>query len=180
MILSTIVEKFETFAKLFAEIAAGLFFLWKLLTGWLIINLSVSVEASRQRDSNVQPSSSEIRDFLNIKLKLSKGNTDTLMLREVELRLWECENGKPSSLLSTIPIGEIEKLPLPGAGRQQTGNHGNAQKLTLSPGESVEYGRTAIVPADRIILVEAIVTGYRTFWQPGFEWRCSTSSSPMK
>lgn len=60
------IEKIELWLKVAGILAAALFFLWKLFTGWLIINLQVSLDLKRQRYD-------ERNDILAIHLNLKKG-----------------------------------------------------------------------------------------------------------
>lgn len=66
--------------------ATEVFFLWKLWTGWLVINLRVELKTARmsRRDKS---------DLLAVTVILDKGATDTLRVTSVALRAVPVLNG---------------------------------------------------------------------------------------
>ena len=74
--MESVLKNTETVLTIIALTSAAGFFIWKLIAGWLILNLEVFIELQRQRKS-------DDNDFLAIKLKLQKGNTDALWLEDI-------------------------------------------------------------------------------------------------
>ncbi|HEX5687381.1 MAG TPA: hypothetical protein VFY73_25475 [Ideonella sp.] len=72
-------NEFETFLKIVALLAGAAFFGWKIFTGWLIINLKMSVCLSRERRDDET-------DFLAIVVTLEKGATDSIWLQHITAR----------------------------------------------------------------------------------------------
>lgn len=163
------IEKIEPWLKVAGILAAALFFLWKLFTGWLIINLQVSLDLKRQRYD-------ERNDILAIQLNLKKGATDTLWIQDISLRVApEDSTFKPI----IIEFPELTQLAVAENKLIWDALSPKAKKLTLSPDESLQFGRAVPVPRDMPALVEVAVFGNRTFWSTGFQWRASGVSLPI-
>ena len=81
--------KIKDLAQVFAWAAAGGYFLFKMITGYFTINLSVSVSAERQRINRN-------RDFLKAVVTIKKGDRGTFRLHDVKLRVKH--NGKVDDL----------------------------------------------------------------------------------
>jgi len=155
--------------KIAALVAGGLFFLWKLCTGWLIINLKLSIKADRV------PKSPNV-DHLSITVIFEKGTTDSVWLQHVTARVKWAGKQNPS------PIGmsdEFRWLRVEGnqvIWDQYETSHG---PIALSPGESTSIARLMEVPAEVPVTVEVAAYGRRTFWPRGFQWRASAVSLPI-
>ncbi len=163
------IAKIETWLKVLGIAAAAGFFLWKLFTGWLIINLQVSLDLQRQRYD-------EKNDILAIQVNLKKGATDTLWIQDVSVRV--TPHGT-ASLPTVIEFSELTQLAVGDKKLNWAASHPEGKKITLSPDESVQLARTALVPKGTSALVEAAVFGDRTFWSQGFQWRASAVSLPV-
>lgn len=70
----------ESIGKITGFFLAACFFIYKLFTGWLIINLEVGIEAERIKYN-------DISDHLAIHIKLSKGSTDSVWLKDIEVKV---------------------------------------------------------------------------------------------
>jgi len=60
------------------------FFMYKLLTGWLIANMTVKIEGTRQPVSGEKG-----KDHLGLKVTLTKGSIDSVWVDRIEIRLKE-------------------------------------------------------------------------------------------
>jgi hypothetical protein len=69
--------------KVIAFGAGFIFFAYKLLTGWLFINLNVSLAFKRE------PADTE-NDHLALEITLAKGNIDSLWLSSIQCRISVC------------------------------------------------------------------------------------------
>lgn len=165
--------------KIAGAVAAALFFSWKLITGWLIINLSVIVSVDRKRVGSIE--------LLKIRVDLEKGSTDTVWLTGCQARVRrveprdliqdpsiKCESKGVNFDLADTRRWQIQKDKIVWD-VPQTGKH-----LTLSPGEKARFEFAGIVEAGETYLVESVVTGYRAFWRwRGFQWRATAVSLPV-
>ena len=93
-------EDFKTLFTIIASASAAFFFIWKILAGWLVVNVQISIETNRQR-------STEVEDLLAIKIVLIKGNTDTLQIKDIKA-IVRTENEK--NILKEFSFPEIHKL----------------------------------------------------------------------
>ena len=150
-------------------LTAAVFFLWKLFTGWLIINLQVSIDLKRQSYDGEN-------DILAVQINLKKGSTDTLWIRDISLRVtpqW------PADKPTVITFAELTQLAIVNKKLDWEAACPEAKNITLSPDESVQFARAILVPRNRPALVEAAVFGDRTFWSKGFQWRASAVALPI-
>ena len=114
--------------RIVAMIAAGVFFAWKLLTGWLFINLRVELKLERiQKD--------DAFDHFAIALLLEKGPTDSVWLKHIEARITSPMDPKEQQIDMT---SETRRL------------HVHAKKLvwdqTESAGRSIVGKRQDLTP----------------------------------
>lgn len=163
------IETIETWLKVVALIAAASFFTWKVWTGWLIINLQVSLDVKRQNYD-------EKNDLLAIQLNLKKGSTDTLWIKDASIRV---TTDGPSNQQKIIPISELTEFAVTDGKIDWNAPNRNGKKITLSPDESTQFATTTVVPRGTVARVEAAIFGNRTFWNEGFQWRASSVSLPV-
>lgn len=158
----------KTLLEITALFLAGTYFVYKLIDGWGLLNLSLELDAHRQlRDDS---------DVVVIGLKLKKGDRGSLELHTVEL-MCVFENQKPKVV--RIPL--IYPLRL----RSNTGLRNDESlvhwdqvdntrpRLHLTPGESTQYSHVFEVPRGAICTVEAIVIGKRPVSTRFGQWRAS-------
>ena len=171
-----IVTGAESILKSLAIIGATGFFLYKLKTGWLIVNMGVSIRTKRRRIDKE-------RDHMALIVALDKGSTDSVYLRDIQFRVCKLVNGVVQECQicpaqGFAPIGEMENgranwLDLPKRG-----------EIAVSPGEKLEYAAYAEVDRNQAYLVEVAVFGHNWFyrlWSRGnnfIQWRASTISLP--
>jgi hypothetical protein len=79
-----IILEIKPYVELFAYLAAGGFFLYKLLTGYLMTNLSVSISCVRQCTNK------NGKDHLIVTVDLSKGDRGSLNLHDAQVKVrWQ-------------------------------------------------------------------------------------------
>lgn len=175
----------EKAVQILALTAALIFFAYKLLAGWLFINLNVKIEPERMNmDANI--------DHLAIKLTLEKGSIDSLWLKDIQLRyseITETNNG-----LKQIPIGKIKPIGMHKTDFSENGNNdisalweGEKQEYyVLSPNENGTFSTYTTVTKGKVILVEVIVLGTRPFYgiqdklRRTIQWRSSIIVLPVQ
>jgi hypothetical protein len=173
-------RKLEDMLKILTFAAGFLFFSYKLLTGWLFINLNVVIEATRQNWEGDM-------DHLSLKVTLSKGNIDSLWLEDVEFRLSELvKNGDtflPKQLELLTPKGikknNVKEGDIDWDGVKST-------YYVLSPNEDAVFSTYTTIKKQSVILVEGIILGTRPFYGIQFrprkpiQWKSSIIVLPEK
>ncbi|MEO6734428.1 MAG: hypothetical protein ABIN01_24620 [Ferruginibacter sp.] len=162
-------EDFKTLFTIIASASAALFFIWKIVAGWLVVNVQISIEVERQSDTKEN-------DLLSFKLIFIKGNTDTLQIKDVKARVRK-EN--ESDIIKGFIFPEIHKLSFDGILINFDSPNADGKNISLSPGESFHVGRFVTIPAGECVIVEAALHGSRTMWGKGFQWRASIASLPV-
>jgi hypothetical protein len=109
---------------------------------------------------------------MTFKIILEKGSIDTLNLREVVVKITP-EGEDPFF----VEFPELRKLRIKER-KLDWDNPFEHLKLTMSPGESLHFGRTKAVAKGVPVSIELGVTGGRKFWD-WFQWRCSVSCPPV-
>ena len=169
------VEQLSDFLQTLGLLAASLFFTYKLFTGWLIINMSISIQTTRQKVSAGD-------DLLVVTVNLNKGSTDTLWLTAVECQVLPI--GKPhprgsmpkrKSLLGKRPRYQTTQSTVHW--HRPRSNRG----LTLSPGEQTSFAGMFTVVPTYAYQVEVVVLGTRPLWWPGSvgQWRAVAVALPV-
>ena len=175
--------KFEisNLLKALAAVLAFNFFMYKLITGWLIINLNVKIEPTRQ---TMDPENTA--DHLALKLTLSKGSTDSLWLKSVEIRLSEINPAghEPTyALRQTIQPYNTRKMQP----RNNDYWDGTILKYyTLSSNEEVEFAAYTTIEKNKVYLAETLILGIRPFYNiersanKFIQWRSSAVILPVE
>ena len=165
-----------------ALILAGLFFIYKLLTGWLMANLSLS--GNLERTTNGDRS-----DRVVVAITLTKGSLGSVWIHSTAVcASWPA--GSKSGALEGTWSGELKgawRLEISKSSGVHTVNQPwqQARKrphYRLPPNESTVWSCVIDdVPTGATCLIEAVVIGVQSpnRWQPG-QWRCSLISVPMK
>lgn len=149
-----------------AIIAAAGFFGWKIIAGWLIVNLEIVIETERKPKDTTH-------DWLGINLLLKKGSTDGLWLKDVALKI-DSFNGERVN--EVIRFEEFHSIRIINQKLSWEKQNDDPRKFTIAPGETFRFGRVEIVPFDKPLIIEAAVFGKRAFWPKGFQWRASCFS----
>lgn len=164
------VKEMEEWATTIGIIATGLFFGWRLIAGWLIANLEVSVEASRQAKNSTI-------DWLVVKLILKKGNIDSIWLKDISVKIYGAED---KQLLEIINLDEFYRLTITNGSIDWKTKNPKITKFAIAPDETFHFSRIITVPFDRPIILEAGVFGTRIWWRGGAQWRASVASLPIE
>jgi hypothetical protein len=178
-------DKPEEVIKILTFSAALIFFTYKLLAGWLFINLNVKIEPERMnRDANT--------DHLVLKLTLEKGSIDSLWLKDIQFRCSEIT--ETNNELKQIPVGKIKPIGMHKTDFSSNGNNdisalweGEKQEYyVLSPNENGTFSTYTTVAKGKVILVEVIVLGTRPFYgiqdklRRTIQWRSSLIVLPVQ
>lgn len=142
-------EEVKNIGQALAWLGAAVFFGWKVLTGYTIMNMSVSVSVQRF-------ALDDDHDRLKVRLALSKGDRSTLTLKNVSLRVRNEENKEIAKA-----SGRFERF---------------SRTLRLTPGESTHFEQQFTVGSNVACFIDAEVEG-RSVFRPG-HWFASAVSVP--
>jgi len=165
--------------QVLAIVLAFEFFVYKLLTGWLISNLNVKIEPQRIWSAGQT-------DHLAIKLILTKGAIDSLWLKKIYLKVSEVISDDPSQ---NKCIKEFEPLNYEKRSLDKDLWKGNViAKYTISLGEEVCFSAYLPVSNGKVIAIEVLVLGTRLFYgiesfsskDKSIQWRASAIVLPVK
>lgn len=130
-------EQVKNLGQTLAWLGAAIFFGWKMLTGYSIMNMSVNLSIQRFAQD-------DDRDRLKVRLALSKGDRSALVLNEILLRVRN-END------NQIACARGERLGRP---------------LRLTPGESTHFEQQFTIRSNVACFIDAEVRG-RSLFRPG-------------
>ena len=146
-------KQFSELAQAAALASAAFYFAWKLVTGYLFVNLTVELKTMRS-------TAYAGRDHLLTEIRLSKGDRASLLLKEVTVFVKAGEHPQRSEKL---------KSPLiPGGLRM----------IRLTPGEATVFSHSCEIPSHCVCLVEVYIAGRSNSPFTG-HWRASTHSAPI-
>jgi len=160
----------KDFAQIFALIPAGVFFGAKLLTGHFVVNMSVGVEAERQV-------SSEKRDFLNIIVKIKKGDTGTFRVHDARVKITQDGKVEYKDLdVRRFSFKRGDKVRLIDFNKYAT----RVPTLNFAPGEEQCLSSWIEVDSSSPCSVELVILGTMFSSLNVGQWRASTVSLPIK
>lgn len=177
----------ETGAKIIALFLAACFFGYKLITGWLIINLQIELDVQRE------PIANSSHDHLVINIRLTKGSTDSLWLRKIYIAVYEDSNGNDITLqpYSTTNHRLIEAFNTSRSkvvdDTMQAENKNRL--LNLSPGEKTQFSAYTKVPIADVVALDVMVIATRPLYnlrdlnfknKNNVQWKASTIVLPKR
>jgi hypothetical protein len=167
-----------TFAKDLAQTlafaGAFVFFVYKVINGYLIVNTSIGLDVARG-PSGQDPKS----DILVLTITLERGQLGSLTLHDVQARVTWPEKGEailhfPEILRLSYTAQANPKRKTAILDRQST----NSPLLRLAPGEKTSFGAWLEVPAHLPCSVSAVALGrLMGGWKIG-QWRASRATLP--
>jgi hypothetical protein len=162
----------KTVAEIIAFVSGAWFFFWKLRSGYLIVNLRVSIGSERSY-------ASAETDHLAVSAKLTKGAIGTLILHDARVRV-----SYPGGWIVRELVG-YERLTFRDDPHERTRSrvvfgHRSlaAPYLFLTPDEEVTFSALAEVPASLPCVIELAVSGRRRYRDRVGQWRSSIISLP--
>ncbi|GMR20959.1 MAG: hypothetical protein BMS9Abin36_1557 [Gammaproteobacteria bacterium] len=159
-----------------AFLGAALFFGFKLLSGFFIHNLSVSLKYERSAVKNTD------NDILIVTAELEKGDISAITLHDIQARISYNQHSV------SIPFQGIHRCSyttqnIGSACRKVAKIERQSQSsplLNLSLGEKASFSCSLEVPAKEIVTVELVVLGKRAYigtWVG--QWRSSVIATPL-
>ena len=148
-------EDMKNLAEGIALICAAFFFIWKTISGYLLVNLSVGIKLARIPKRN-----DPANHYLVTTVKLIKGDRASLQLTKIHLVIQTAEGLKEADLdISPCVNGDV---------------------MRLTPSESYQFAHYWEISADASCTIHAYVEG-RTIawaWAPIGYWHVSAASVP--
>jgi hypothetical protein len=162
-------------ATLLAALSALLYFSYKLVAGWLLLNLTVDMKTERISVEGED-------DHLVVTVSLQKGKVDAMRLIAAELQLTPIDALGASP--QQRPLGAIKRLKFPLGGRVQWDEEDEANLLlTLSTEETMTLAEHFRVKPIVIYRVDIVIQGdrFRDRVVPSLaQWRSSHIVLPAK
>lgn len=170
----------EKVIKIAAAGFAIIFFAYKLLTGWLFINLNIELEGER---TNLD----EEHDHIVLHITLDKGNIDSFWLKDIDIRVSEVdqqqEKAQPHKICTAKPFGMAKTVT---NGDAPDWDGAKFEYYVLSPNEKTSFAAYVTVGSSKVILLEVMILGTRPFYGIEYrkgkpiQWRASTILLPAQ
>jgi len=171
-VVAGLLENIKTVAELAAYVGAAAFFWWKLRSGYLIVNASISIDVARS------PCTSDT-DLLAVSVKLTKGSIGTLVLHDARIRVSHGSSQEEREVLGYERLKFRMDEREPQRSRVTFGHRSAAAPyLFLTPEEEATFSALMKVPSSAPCIVEAAVSGKRRYGDRIGQWRSSTISLP--
>ncbi|MBD2720567.1 tripartite tricarboxylate transporter TctB family protein [Hymenobacter armeniacus] len=190
-------ETIASYLQAFALVAAGVYFVYRMYTGWFILNLSLELDLKRHPLT-------EQHDLLTVTIRMEKGSVDTLWLTRVDCNVIVLNgeytvgrtptpepevatmNPRVEELIQTVgkkkssvlqPHLRYEQAP-PATEDEQVNPEDFA--LNIAPGEKYSYAKAFLVPVGWVCQIEAVVAGKRPLLggKRQAQWRAVAISEP--
>jgi hypothetical protein len=162
------------FAESLALFCAAGFFLYKVRTGYLIVNLSLRVSCFRQ-------TASVNSDYLVVSIELSKGDRGSILIHDAQIRITGPDE-------TDIPgtLDDLKRYTYRNAGgrpgKELVWGQTSQTKpfLRMTPGDRTRISWCKEIPKDKPCKVELAVLGRRDFSFRYGQWRASCHSLPLE
>jgi len=175
-------ETFKTVFTIIGFLVASCFFIYKILTGWLIINLNINIDEERIHID-------EDNDHLVIHILLTKGQTDSLWLKNIVIKLREMHapveeedlHQNSGNFKIIRPVG-MDRIRAENDWQQE----GEDRLLTISPSEETRFSAYIQVNKLSAVVLEVAVFGTRPFHNienrndDFLQWKASRIVLPVK
>jgi hypothetical protein len=153
-----------------AVFAVGIFFIYRLLTGWMSANMDVAIDSSRFHLNDQE-------DYLAVDVKLERGEYGTLQLGDSQVRVTYLDSTAgppPISLAGMQRLADKE-------GKLNWEKIAPEPHLNLHAKEKSEFAAALKVPRNAACIIEVTFLTHRRLdgleWLGGFHWGQRRSSS---
>jgi hypothetical protein len=168
----SLLDHSKDIAETIALACGAIFFGYKAITGYFRVNLSLSLQCSRERHSSTE-------DWLVVTATLEKGPNGSLTLHDAQAKVTFAGTAqfvtfaaieRSSYQDSDVPLGrKVICWPRVSASSPQ---------LKLIPGEKTQLASYLKVPSAEVCLIEVAVLGQQTNKNPFGQWKASCVSLP--
>lgn len=165
-------ENLKNIAETLAILAAGIYFLYKFIDGWLEINMTVDSAINRHQGLSGE-------DQVAVGVKLKKGDKGTLRIITAQLRVTFPENSNREPITEEIRGFKRKTLSEEKINWDQSDD----RKYRITPNEELHLASYIKVPSEQVCVIEIIVIALRDFHlfslRPA-QWRSTHVSLPIK
>ena len=164
----------KPYVEMFAYLAAGIFFLYKLLTGYMMTNLSIALTTSRQHSTPTE-------DYLVVSVALTKGDRGTVNLHDCQVKI-SCSGHCVTKQLIGTDRRDKKTEHFHGSDRSMIIWDARSVRqpfLNLTPGETSQFATHLEVPANAICEIELAVLAMKVTGFRVGQWRASAISLPI-
>lgn len=167
-------EDIKAIAETVALASAALFFIYKLVAGYLYVELSVALTTTR---THIDPAN----DLLVITAKLKKGSRGSIRIHDAQARVVYDGTVKLVQFIGIHRLSYVSgKL---GSTDRKSINWNISSKssplLRLPPNEETEFSCSTQVPRTAICEIEIAILGRERSWFGIGQWKASNVSAPM-
>jgi len=165
----------KDFAQTLAFVSAFLYFVYKWINGYLVVNTSMSVELIRT------PTTAST-DTVAITVTLERGQLGTVTLHDLRARVrWGDKWGDDASPVEFPDIRRLSYTTAANPNRKQANLDAESTSsplLRLPPGEKVSYGVAIEGPSNSPCAVSAVALGRLLGGWKIAQWRASCAVAP--
>jgi hypothetical protein len=158
----------RNFAETVALLFAALYFAYKLVTGYQVINLSVKLSYVRE------PSTTENKDYLAVLVTLLKGDRGSLRFYDAQVRV-TCEGEHEGRILA---LPDIQRLSFRNKKLAWDKMSTTVPFIWITPGDEVLFSCCCEVERSKPCLIEVAILGRKKFHPKIGQWRASLVSLP--
>ena len=169
------IEHARDIAEAVALLCAGAFFGYKAYTGYLRVNLSLSIQCQRHASATAG------EDYLAVSVRLAKGANGSLTLHDVKARIAHHQEVQFLSFTGVTRSECVSELQ-PYARKVVDWSRLSEQSplLKVVPGEETQLSAFCKIPAGWACVVEVVVLGQRTNRRAMGQWKASCVSLPIE
>ena len=167
-------EHVKDVAETIALACGGAYFGYKAYTGYLRVNLSLSIQCFRQTANTTQ-------DALVVSVRLTKGPNGSLTLHDIQARVSQGDSSEVVTFRGIDRSSYTDQTePFARKVIAWTRVSATSPALKLVPGEATELAAHCSVPTNSVCLVEVAVLGQQTNRHPFGQWKASCVSLPTR
>ena len=164
-------EAIKVWAEVIAYGSAGVFLIYKTLSGYFITDLSLKISCKRFVSADA--------DNLSVTATLKKGEKGTIRVHDARVRLTNASAG--TALGEKTMVGTNRLSFTTDASERITATFNRDSKtpwLSLPPGDETQFAAYFDVPNGTPCLVEVVILGKKLWGGKAAQWRASAVSFP--
>jgi hypothetical protein len=164
-------EMVKVWAEVIAYGSAGVFLIYKALSGYFITDLSLKITCKRFVSADA--------DSLSVTATLKKGDKGTIRIHDARVRLTDAADG---TVLDEKTMAGTNRLSFnTDASERITATFNRDSKtpwLSLPPGDETQFAAYFDVPYGTPCLLEVVILGKKLWGGKAAQWRASAVSFP--
>lgn len=200
MVNPLVLDDVNSIAQIFALVSAGVFFLYRMVSGYFVVDLSLTLSTVRR------PHDEHGKDHLIVVAHIKRGERGSLLLHDAKVRITYPNGGERIESLLGIYRVSFRTTPVASQDEQMVSPTGNAPRLIsgdkgekvptrkslnfsrrstkapllrLTPGDATEFACLLTVPASLACCVEVRLLGKKHGSRRVAQWSASAVSLPL-